>query len=105
MGFPGDSVVKNPPSGAGDARDVDLLPELGRSPEGGNGNPLKYSCWDYLMDRGAWRAIVHWAANQLSKQANNVRMCINRILLMVFTHCHNETKTFWFITLALVMDR
>ena len=98
-------MVKNPPSGAGDARDVGLLPELGRSPEGGNGNPLKYSRWDYLMDRGAWRAIVHWAANQLSKQANNVRMCINRILLMVFTHCHNETKTFWFITLALVMDR
>ena len=53
MGFPGDSVVKNPPSSAGDSGDVDSLLELGRSPGGGNGNPLKYSCWDYPLDRGA----------------------------------------------------
>ena len=43
-GFPGDTVVKNPPANAGDARDMDLIPGLGRSPGGGNGNPLQYSC-------------------------------------------------------------
>ena len=40
MGFPGGSVVKNPPA---NARDVGLTPGLGRSPGGGNGNPLQYS--------------------------------------------------------------
>ena len=41
MGFPGGSVVKNPPVNAGDARDTGSLPGLGRSPGGGNGNPLQ----------------------------------------------------------------
>ena len=37
-------VVKNPPANAGDMRDSGLIPGLGRSPGGGNGNPLHYSC-------------------------------------------------------------
>ena len=41
MGFPGGSVVKNPPANAGDAGSI---PGSGRSPGGGNGNPLQYSC-------------------------------------------------------------
>ena len=40
MGFPGGSVVKNPPANAGSARDMGSIPGLGRSPEGGNGNLL-----------------------------------------------------------------
>ena len=40
MGFPGGSVVKNPPANAGDAGDTGSIPGLGRSPEGGHGNPL-----------------------------------------------------------------
>ena len=39
-GLPGSSVVKNPPAIVGDIKDVDLIPESGRSPEVGNGNPL-----------------------------------------------------------------
>ena len=35
------------------------IPELGRSPGGGHGNPLQYSFLENPMDRGAWRAIVH----------------------------------------------
>ena len=50
MGFPGDSVVKNPPANAGD---VGLIPGLGRSPGGGNGNPLQYSLLKNHTDRGA----------------------------------------------------
>ena len=56
MGFPGGSVVKNPPANVGNAG---LIPELGRSFGKGNGNPLQYSCLGNPMDRGAWRAIVH----------------------------------------------
>ena len=43
-GFPGGSVVKNPPATTGGAGDGGLIPESGRSPGGGNGNPLQYSC-------------------------------------------------------------
>ena len=46
-------VVKNPPANAGDARDVGLIPGSGRSPEGGNGNLLQYSCLQNSIDRGA----------------------------------------------------
>ena len=37
-------VVKNPPANAGDVRDLGLIPGSGRSPGGGHGNPLQYSC-------------------------------------------------------------
>ena len=47
-------VVKKPPANAGDIRDTSLIPALGRSPAGGNGNPLQYSCLENPMDRGAW---------------------------------------------------
>ena len=52
-------VVKNPPANAGNGRDVDLIPGSRRSPGGGNGNPLQYSCLENPTDRGAWRATVH----------------------------------------------
>ena len=53
QGFPGGVVVKYLPANAGDAGDTGLIPGLGRSPGGGNGNPLHYSCQDNPMDRGA----------------------------------------------------
>ena len=56
LGFPGDSVVKNPPANTGD---VSWIPGLGRSPGGGNGNPLQYSFLGNPMDRGAWQGTVH----------------------------------------------
>ena len=42
------------------AGDPSLIPELGKFPGEGNGNPLHYSCLGNPMDRGAWRAILHW---------------------------------------------
>ena len=59
MGFQVALVVKNLPASAGDRRDVSLIPGLGRSPGGGNGNPPPYSCLENPMDRGAWQVIVH----------------------------------------------
>ena len=52
-------MVKNLPAKAEGARDMGLIPGSERSPGGGNGNPLKYSCLENPMDRGAWLATVH----------------------------------------------
>ena len=52
-------VVQNPLGKTGNIRDVSSIPGLGRSLEGGNGNPLQYPCLENSMDRGAWRATVH----------------------------------------------
>ena len=52
-------VVKNLPANAGDIRDTGSIPGSGRSPGGGHGNPLQYSCLKNPMDRGFWQAAVH----------------------------------------------
>ena len=52
-------TVKNLPANAGDIRDVGLIPGSGRSPGGGHGSPLQYSCLENPMERGAWQATVH----------------------------------------------
>ena len=44
---------------AGDIGDTGLIPGLGRSPGGGNGNPLQYSCWEYPMEGGTEQATIH----------------------------------------------
>ena len=54
-------VVKNLPANGGDVRDMGLIPELGRSPGEGNGNPLQYSSLENSMDRGDCWATVHGA--------------------------------------------
>ena len=54
-GFPDGSVVKNPPTNAGD---MGLIPGLGRSPGEVNGNPFQYSCLGNPIDREAWWATV-----------------------------------------------
>ena len=55
-GFPGGSDGKE---SAGNAGDPGLIPGSGRSPGGGRGNPLQYSCLENPSDRGAWWAMVH----------------------------------------------
>ena len=45
-------MVKNLPVNAGDRRDLGSIPGLGRSPGGGHGNPLQYSCLENPMQRG-----------------------------------------------------
>ena len=57
-GFPGGSVVKNPPANVGDA-DERWIHGLGRSPRVGNGNLRQHSCLENPMDRGAWQATAH----------------------------------------------
>ena len=55
-------VVKNLPANAGEIRDAGSILGWGRSPGGGNGNPLQYSCLENPMDRGTWWATVHGVA-------------------------------------------
>ena len=50
-------VVKNPCANEGDAGDVGSIPESGKLPREGHGNPLQYSCLENPMDREAWQAI------------------------------------------------
>ena len=55
-------MVSNQPDNAGDARFEDSFPGLGRSPGGGHGNPVQYSCLENATDKGAWQATVHAVA-------------------------------------------
>jgi len=63
-------LVKKLAGREGDARVMDLIPGLGRSPAGGNSNPLQYSCLKNSMPRGAWRAIVHGVAKSWTQMSN-----------------------------------
>ena len=74
-------VVKNPPANAGKLEDPGSLPGSGRSPWGGHGNPLQYSCLENPMEGGAWKAIVHRVAKSRTWQ---------------HTHTHTHTHTHMF---------
>ena len=72
--FPGDTVVTNLPVSVGDARDMGSIPEWGRSPGVGNGNPPQYSCLENPMDRGAWWVTVHGVANSRIQRSTHAHM-------------------------------
>ena len=56
-------MVKKLPANAVDVREVGSIPGSGRSPGGGHGNPLQYSCLENAIDRGTWWATVYQVAN------------------------------------------
>ena len=63
VGFPGGANGKN----LGDVRDAGSIPGSGRSPGGGHGHPLQYSCWENPVDRGAWWTMVHGVAKSQTR--------------------------------------
>ena len=65
LGFLGSSGIKNLPVNAADVGDTGSIPGSGRSPGGGNGNPLQCSCLGNSVDRGAWWATVDGVAKEL----------------------------------------
>ena len=72
-------MIKNLPANAGDIRDTYSIPKSGRSPEGGNGNPLQFACQENPMDKEAWRATVHRVAESWTR------------LKRLSTHAHTHT--------------
>ena len=70
-------MVKNLPDNAGDVIDEGSTPESGRSPGGGHGNALQYSCLDNPMDKGAWQATVRRVTKSQTqlKQLSTAHMC------------------------------
>ena len=81
MVFPGGPVAKNPPANAGAAGATGAVGSIlgsGRSPGGGNGKPLQYSCLKNSMDSRAWRFIVHVVAKNQTQLS---------------THTHTDTQT------------
>ena len=68
-------VLKNPPANIGDIRDVGSTPGLGRSPGGGHGNPLQYSCLENPMDRGDWKATVFRVAKRWTRLKRHMHTC------------------------------
>ena len=79
-------VVKNPPASAGDQRDVGLIPGSGRSPGGGNGNSLQYSCLKSSMGRGAWEATVHGVTESNMTEHACMHLIIRKSLYLVYSH-------------------
>ena len=67
LGFPGGTVVKNPPANAGDTGSIS---GLGKLPGEGNGNRLQYSCLENPMDRGAWPATVKGGTKSWTQLSN-----------------------------------
>ena len=68
-------------------QEMQEIPELGRSPAGGNGNPLQYSCLENSMDRGDWQAIVHEVTD------SDMTEYTSHTHTHTHTHTHSQEKT------------
>ena len=83
MGFPGASDGKESTCNAGD---LSSIPGLGRSPGGGHGNPLRYSCLENPMDRGAWQGSQRVGHNWATKHIIYNMCCIYTYYKDKYTH-------------------
>ena len=85
LGFPfllgGQETACNA-EGAGDAG---LIPGLGKSPGGGYGNPLQYSCWENSTDRGVWQATIHRVVNSQTRLSEWTHTHVTAHNIILFT--------------------
>ena len=103
-------AVKNLSANAGDIRDIGSVPGLGKSPGGGYGNPLQYSCLENPMDRGDWQATVHRLAESdttevtlhahIHRKSNKWNQIFN-ILCSVLICCVNLLITYFLSYLSV----
>ena len=117
-------VVKNLPANAGDVRDAGSISELGRSPEGGHGNPVQGSCLEDPMDRRTWWAAVcgveknwTWLSDWVHRcMSSNTELCVkcslNSIVMssfsgnscsLIFIYVPAETKLQLFLYISLYL--
>ena len=92
-GFPGSSDKKESSHNAGD---VGLIPGSGRSPRGGHGNPLQYSCLKSSKDRAAWRAMVHgsqWIKHYHASNTSNLQAFI--LCTLMYSHFSYKVMSHW----------
>ena len=82
-GFPGGSVVKNPPANAGDAGDMGSIPGSERSPWRRKWQPTPVFLLENSMDRGAWWAIVHGVAKSWTQPRD-----------WAHTHTHTQMESY-----------
>ena len=82
-------VAKNPPANAGNIREAGSIRGLGRCPGGGHGSPLHSSCLENPMDRGAWRAPVHWVA-ELGTTGSTYLTCTNKPVSIQFRKARGQ---------------
>ena len=80
-------MLKNSSANAGDTGDMGSIPELGRSPGGGHGTPLQYSCLEKPMDRGAWWAIVHRVAKSQARLSKHSCTHLQRVFEKALHSC------------------
>ena len=85
-------VVNNPPANVGDIRDAGSVTGLARSPGGGRGNPLQYSCLKNPTDRGAWQATVHRVSRRVGHDWSDL------------VHMHAYDLQCWKINFCIVFD-
>ena len=90
--FPGDTVVKDLPANAGDARDAGSILGSGRCSGEGNGNLLQYSCLENFIDRGAWQATVRGMAKSWTWLSN-----------WTYTHTHTICYVVYLLNVSISM--
>ena len=98
LGFPGGSVVKNPPANVGD---MGSIPGLERPLEEGNDNPLQYSCLGSPTNRGAWMTTVHGVAKESDSTYqlnNNSEIYIHIYPMVLFS---GEQGPIYYLTVLL----
>ena len=86
-------VIKNLPVNAGDIKDVGSIPGWGRSPGEVNGNPLRYSCLENSMDRGAWQATFHGIAKDRTWLTEHEPLA-KHPLFFAYTNAHIHVELF-----------
>ena len=95
-------VVKNPPTNAGDGREVGSMPESGRFPGGRHDNLLKYSCLENPMNRGTWglQSMGSWKSSTRLKRLS-IHTCTEpmrgSVHMKKILRTSSETRTFLFI--------
>ena len=103
-GFPGGSVVKNPPANAGGSG---LIPALERSPGEEHGSPLQYFCLENSIDRRAWWAATHGVAKSWTRLVNSTTTTavLSPVLKGPVNTCvHNGSICPWLYIVSIAVD-